>query len=139
MKNTYIAGTGSYLPKKHVTNDDLSQTLDTSDEWIYSRSGIKERRVADDHETASQMGAEAAKQALDSANLTPEQIDMVIVATCTPDRIFPSTACLIQHLLGIPAVPAFDIQAACSGFIYGLDIANQFLKSGAAKLVIRDT
>lgn len=136
MKQTYIAGTGSYLPKKIVTNDELSKRIDTSDEWIFTRTGIRERHIASPEETTSMMGAEAAKQALAAANLDPDAIDMIIVATCTPDQVFPSTACLIQKKLNLPPIPAFDIQAACSGFIYGLDFAHKCISSGTAKNIL---
>ncbi|MFI4954444.1 MAG: beta-ketoacyl-ACP synthase III [Gammaproteobacteria bacterium] len=136
MKNTYISGTGSYLPSQILTNDELSKRIDTSDEWIFSRTGIKERHISSDQETASMMGTAAAKQALAAANLKPEQIDMIIVATCTPDQVFPSTACLIQRNLDMPSIPAFDIQAACSGFIYGMDFANKCISFGNAKHIL---
>jgi 3-oxoacyl-[acyl-carrier-protein] synthase-3 len=136
MKYAHIAGTGSYLPVKRMSNEDIAEFLDTDNEWIESRTGIRARRVANATETTTYMAAEAAKQAMAAAGVKPEQIEMVIVGTCSPDRIFPSTACAIQHQLGIPVVPAFDVQAACSGFIYAMDIANQYLRSGAMQNIL---
>jgi 3-oxoacyl-[acyl-carrier-protein] synthase III len=120
MKHAFISGTGSYLPAQRLSNDELASLhhLDTTDEWIFSRTGIRARHVAGSEETTSTMGAAAGARALEAAGLTPEQINMVIVATCTSDDVFPSTACLIQEALHIPPVPAFDLQAACSGFIF---------------------
>ncbi len=128
-----IAGTGGYLPETVLTNDQLAQTIDTSDSWILERTGIRERRIAAPDETSSSMAERAARQALDAANLAADSIELIIVATCTPDRTFPSTACLLQQRLGIRNGPAFDIQAACSGFIYALSIADQYIKSGMVK------
>lgn len=136
MKHVTISGTGSYLPSKRVSNDDLAERLDTSDEWIFTRSGIRARRVVSDDETTSSMAIAAGKRALEDAKLKPEDIDMVIVGTCTPDRMFPSTACLVQHALGIRPVPSFDVLAACSGFVYILDIAYQYIRNGAAKNIL---
>lgn len=128
-----IVGTGGYLPERVVTNDDLARIVDTSDEWIVERTGIRERRIAAEGETASSMGEIAARRALEMAELDPERIDLVVVATATPDAIFPSTACLLQKRLGIPNCAAFDLQAACSGFIYALAVADRFLRSGGAR------
>ena len=128
-----IIGLGKYLPKKVLTNKDLEKIVDTTDEWIITRTGIKERRIARDDEATSDMATEAAKRALADAKLKPEDLDLIIVATITPDMFFPATACLVQEKLGARHVPAFDISVACSGFIYGLAIANQFISSGAYK------
>ncbi len=136
MKHVTISGTGSYLPSKRVSNEDLAERLDTSDEWIFSRTGIRARRVVSDDETTSSMAIAAGKRALEDAKLKPEDIDMVIVGTCTPDRMFPSTACLVQNALGIRPVPSFDVLAACSGFVYILDIAYQYIRNGAAKNIL---
>lgn len=131
-----VIGTGGYLPEQIRTNDDISKTVDTSDAWIYERTGIRSRRIAAPDETASSMGEIAARQAIEAAGIEPETIDLIIVATGTPDRIYPSTGCLLQERLGIKNCVAFDIQAACSGTIYALSIADQYIKSGAAKTVL---
>lgn len=131
-----IAGTGSYLPEKVLTNDDLAKTVDTSDEWIAARTGIRERHVAAEGETTSDLGYRAALRALEAAGVAADEIDLIVVGTTTPDLIFPSTACLIQHKLGIAGCPAFDVNAACSGFIYALTIADKFIRSGAAKTAL---
>lgn len=132
-KKTGIIGVGKYLPDYVLTNEALEKMVDTTDEWITTRTGIKERRIASDNEATSDMAAKAARMALKNAGLEPKDIDLIIVATITPDMFFPSTACLLQHKLGAGKVPAFDIAVACSGFIYGLSIADQFIKSGACK------
>ncbi len=126
-----IIGLGAYLPEKVLTNKDLEKMVDTTDEWIITRTGIRERRIARPDEATSDMAVVAATRALEDAKLTPKDIDLIIVATITPDMFFPSTACLVQSKLGARHVPAFDISVACSGFIYGLAIANQFIRSGA--------
>jgi 3-oxoacyl-[acyl-carrier-protein] synthase-3 len=133
-----IAGTGSYLPKKIVTNDDLSKTLDTSDEWIATRTGIRQRHVADgmNDETNSYMGIEAAKKALAMASMKPDQLDLIINATVTPDYRLPTNACIIQAALGAKNIPAFDIAAACSGSIYGFSIADSFIRSGTYRNIL---
>lgn len=131
--NAIIHATGHYLPSNIVSNDTLATQIDTSDEWIFSRTGIKQRHIADDTETTSVMGTRAAEEALKNAELNPSDIDLIIVATTTPDHVFPSCATVIQHALGIHDCPAFDVQAVCSGFIYALDIANKFIKSGQAQ------
>lgn len=131
-----ILGTGGYLPNEIRTNDAISQTVDTSDAWIFERTGIKSRRIANPEETASSMGEIAARQAITAAQINPEEIDLIIVATGTPDRVYPSTACLLQHRLGIKKCVSFDIQAACSGAIYALSIADQYIKSGIVKHVL---
>ena len=133
MLNTRITGTGSYLPKKIVTNKDFESILDTTDEWIYARTGIKQRHVIADHESTSSMAEIAANRALQAAGLKASEIDLIIVGTSSPDRVFPSTACILQDKLGVEDCAAFDVQAACSGFIYGLGIANNFIKAGGAK------
>lgn len=130
-KRAGILGLGMYLPEKVLTNRDLERMVDTTDEWITTRTGIKERRIAREDEATSDLAVEAAKAALKDAKLTAEDIDLIIVATITPDMFFPATACLVQDKLGARTVPAFDISVACSGFIYGLAIANQFISSGA--------
>ena len=131
-----IIGTGGYLPAEIKTNEDISRTVDTSDSWIFERTGIKNRRIAAKDETASSMAEIAARQAITMANINPKDIDLIIVATGTPDNIYPSTGCMLQHRLGIKECVAFDIQAACSGSIFGLDMANQYIKSGSAKIVL---
>ncbi|MDP3008750.1 MAG: beta-ketoacyl-ACP synthase III [Methylococcales bacterium] len=131
-----VIGTGGYLPEKILTNEELSLTVDTSDSWIYERTGIKSRRIAAEDETSSSMAEIAARQAIDAAQIDPETIDLIIVATGTPDRVYPSTGCLLQKRLGVKHAVAFDIQAACSGSIFGLSIADQYIKSGAAKTVL---
>ena len=131
-----IAGTGSHLPAKVVTNDDLAKIVDTSDEWIATRTGIRQRHVASQEETTSELGYQAALRALESAGVQPSEIELIVVGTTTPDLIFPSTACLIQHRLGAEGCAAFDVNAACSGFIYALTVADKFVRSGAAKNVL---
>tara|TARA_B100001093_G_scaffold489448_1_gene527625 strand:+ start:879 stop:1829 length:951 start_codon:yes stop_codon:yes gene_type:complete len=132
-----IAGIGSYLPKQVITNHDLEKTLDTSDEWIMQRVGIAQRQVLSEGETTSMMAVEAAKCALEDSGLSPNDIDMVIVATATSEYCFPSVACMVQRELGITnASPAFDVSAACAGFIYGLSIADQYIRSCAARHVL---
>ncbi|MBD3296474.1 MAG: beta-ketoacyl-ACP synthase III [Candidatus Omnitrophica bacterium] len=133
VKKVGIVGVGKYLPRNVLTNADLEKMVDTSDEWIVSRTGIRERRIASENEATSDMAVKAAKDALKKANMSAEDLDLIIVASITPDMFFPSTACLVQHKLGARRVPAFDISVACSGFIYGLTIANQFIKGGLYK------
>lgn len=128
-----ILGTGSYLPQQVVTNDQMAQRVDTSDEWIRSRTGICERHFAAEGETTSDMAAAAANKAIQAAGIDREEIDLVVVATMTPDMPFPSTACLVQHKVGLRKVTAFDVQAACSGFVYALNIASSMLHSGNYK------
>lgn len=128
-----ILGTGSYLPEKVVTNNDMAKIVETSDEWIRTRTGICERRFAGEHETTSYMAAEAAKKAIAAAEIDREEVDLVIVATMTPDMPFPSTACLVQDKVGLRKIPAFDVQAACSGFVYALNIASSMLRAGPYK------
>lgn len=131
-----IIGTGSYLPKKTVTNKDLEKFVDTNDEWIVSRSGIKQRHFAADDERTSDLAEKAAKEAIKQAGLNNDEIDLIIVATTTPDMVFPSTACIVQSKLNIPSCPAFDVQAVCSGFVYALNIGDLFVRSGQAKNVL---
>lgn len=124
-----IAGTGSYLPKRVLTNAELEELVDTSDEWIIARTGIKERRIAAAEQGVCDLAAIAARNAIEAASLTPGEIDLVIMATTTPEKIFPSTACQIQKRLGIDGTgPAFDIQAVCTGFVYALDLADRFIR-----------
>lgn len=128
-----IAGTGGYLPERILTNAELEKMVDTSDEWIVSRTGIAKRHIAAEHETTCDLAEHAARMAIDNAHIAAGDIDLIIVATTTPDVIFPSTACLLQQRLDIHGCPAFDIQAVCTGFIYALDIADKFIRTGAAK------
>ena len=125
-----IAGTGSYLPERLVTNADLARTMDTSDEWIQTRTGIKQRHIAAEQESSSDLALKACQAALVDANVQASDVDLIIVATSTPDQIFPSSACLLQGKLGIKGGAAFDIQAVCSGFVYALSIADKFIRSG---------
>ena len=134
MPSTVILGTGSYAPERILTNDELSQMVETSDEWIRTRSGIRERRIAAPGEHTSDMGVHAARRALEDAKLTPADIDLLVVATVTPDMTMPAAACIIQHKLGVPTTAAcFDLNAACSGFIYALDTASAMVASGRYK------
>jgi 3-oxoacyl-[acyl-carrier-protein] synthase III len=128
-----IIGTGSYLPEKVLTNADLENMVETSDEWIVSRTGISERHIAAEGETTCDMAVQAARLAMESADISHSEIDLIIVATTTPDLIFPSTACLLQERLGIHGCPAFDVQAVCTGFIYALTVADNFIRSGTSK------
>ena len=136
MTYSRIAGTGSYLPAKILTNADLERMVETTDEWIVARTGIRERHIAADGEFTSDLAEKAARKAIEAADIEAHEIDLVIVATTTPDRIFPSAACFLQSKLGIAGCPAFDIQAVCSGFVYALTTADQFIKSGAAKCAL---
>ena len=128
-----IEGTGSYLPERIVTNDDMARIVETSDEWIQTRTGIRERHFADKGENTSHLASAAARLAIEDAGIDPVEIDLILVATMTPDMPFPSTACLVQSQLNLPQCIAFDIQAACSGFVYALNIASSMLKSGNYK------
>ena len=128
-----IVGTGSYLPEKVLTNADLEKMVDTNDEWIVSRSGIRERHIAADGETTGDLAFHAATRALEAAGLAGSDVELIVLGTTTPDLIFPSTACLLQHRLGANGCPAFDVNAACSGFIYALSVADQFIRSGMVK------
>jgi len=136
VKKARIVGTGSYLPEKILTNFDLEKFLDTSDEWIVSRTGIRERRIAAADENTSDLATRAARQALDMAGISPGDLDMIIVGTITGDYPWPATSCLVQKNLGIPGCAAFDVSAACSGFVYALDMAARQIESGAIKTVL---
>jgi 3-oxoacyl-[acyl-carrier-protein] synthase-3 len=131
-----ISGIEDYFPARIVTNQELSKLVDTNDEWIVERTGIRERRLSEAHETPAYMGVQAAKKLFDRLNIKPEQIDLVICATITPDYTFPATACLIQNEIGAKNAFAFDLNAACSGFIYGLETAAAFIQSGRAKKIL---
>lgn len=135
-KSARIIGMGSYLPQKILSNHDLEKIVETSDEWIFSRTGMKERRIADRNEFTSTMGIIAAKAALKEAELSPNKIDLIIVATLTPDYVFPSTAALIQSELKALGATAFDFQAACTGFLYGLSIAKSYIEAGIYKNIL---
>ena len=125
-----VAGTGMYVPVKTCTNSDLEKTLNTSDEWIRARTGIRERRIVSEDESSSTLAIRAGKKALESANISPEKVDLIIVCTSTPDILFPATACFVQNGIGAVNAAAYDISAVCSGFIFGLSIAEQYIKSG---------
>ena len=127
---------GTYVPEKILTNKDLEQMIDTNDQWIRSRTGIKERRIAAPEQAASDLAIPAAVVALKKAGVAPAEVDLIIVATSTPDMCFPSTACAIQHKLGCTKAGAFDLSAACSGFVYALSVARQFIATGTAKYVL---
>ena len=131
-----IAGTGSAVPERRLTNDDLSKMVETSDDWITQRTGIKERRIAGPGETTATLGTEAARRAIQSAGLEPKDVELIIVATITPEMVFPSTACFIGAELGLPGVPAFDMMAACSGFIYALNTGANFVRAGQYRNVL---
>lgn len=128
-----IAGTGSFAPEQVITNDDLEQIVDTSDEWITTRTGIKKRHKTTDDETTAYLATEAAKKALEQADVKPEELEMIVVGTITPEMVFPSTACFVQGELGAKKAWAFDLAAACSGFVYGLSIVQKFIESGKYK------
>jgi len=131
-----IVGTGSFVPPKIVTNKDLEKIVDTSDEWIVTRTGIRERRIAEPSMATSDMATEAALRALKSAEMKAEELDLIIVATVTPDMNFPATSCIVQNNIGAFNAAAFDLEAACSGFLYGLVVANQFILSGIYKNIL---
>jgi 3-oxoacyl-[acyl-carrier-protein] synthase-3 len=136
MTYSRIAGTGSYLPDKVLTNHDLEKMMDTSDDWIQERTGIKRRHIAADDEATSDLALAAANRALDMAGIGADDINLIIIATTTPDKVFPGVACIVQRRLGIRGCGAFDIQAACSGFVYGLDLADRYIRTGAAMNVL---
>lgn len=136
MHEAGILGLGCYLPDKRLTNKDLEKTVDTSDEWITTRTGIKERRIAPEDMAASDLGVKAATAAIRDAGLKPEDIDLIITATITPDMFFPATACIIQDKIGAKGAAAFDINAACSGFVFGINIASQFINTGTYKNIL---
>lgn len=135
-KRSRIAGLGINLPSRVLTNAHLEKMVDTTDEWILTRTGIRERRIADDGVTASALAIPAAQEALRRAGVSPGDLDLIICATSTPDMLFPSTACLIQRGIGAGGCPAFDILAACSGFVYGLSVVDKFVRSGSAKTAL---
>ena len=136
MTYSRIAGTGSYLPEKVLTNHDLERMVETSDQWIVERTGIRRRHIAADDQTTCDLAEQAARRAMEAADVGPDDIDLVIVATTTPDRVFPSTACLLQARLGLGDCPAFDVQAVCTGFVYALDVANRFIQTGGARCAL---
>ena len=136
MTYSRIQGTGSYLPEKVLTNQDLESMVETTDQWIQERTGIKKRHIAAEGETTADLGVIAARRAMQMAGKSPDDIDLIIVATTTPDKVFPSTACLIQKRLDIHGCPAFDVQAVCTGFVYALSIADNFIKAGSARTAL---
>ncbi|MCS7191526.1 MAG: ketoacyl-ACP synthase III [Armatimonadetes bacterium] len=136
MRAAGIIGLGSYVPEKVLTNFDLEKLVETSDDWIKTRTGIKERRVAASHETTTTMAVEAAKAAIADANISANEIDLIIVATVTPDYFFPSTACLVQNAIGSPKAAAFDLLVGCTGFVYGIVTACQFVQNGASNCAL---
>ena len=131
-----VIGTGSFLPETVLTNKDIEDIIDTSDEWIRSRTGIHKRHVVTEGESCSQLAEIASQRAIEAAEIEPSEIDLILVATTTPDQIFPSTACLLQQRLNIRGCGAFDIQAVCAGFVYALGVADQFVRTGSAKRVL---
>ncbi|MCY9684243.1 ketoacyl-ACP synthase III, partial [Paenibacillus apiarius] len=136
LRSVGIIGTGKYVPERVLTNSDMEKLVETSDEWIVSRTGIKERRIAAEHEATSDLAFHAAEQALTAAGITAEQLDLIVVTTVTPDTTFPSTACLVQERLGAKRAAAFDLSAACSGFVYGLANASNFIAMGIYKYAL---
>ncbi|HIE04926.1 MAG TPA: ketoacyl-ACP synthase III [Candidatus Latescibacteria bacterium] len=136
MPWSYIAGTGSAVPERVLTNEDLENMVDTSDEWIRTRSGIERRHIAEEDETTATLGAEAARKALEDAGVSPEEVDFIIVATVTPEMLFPSTACVIQDMIGAKNAGAMDLSAGCSGFIYALYVADSFVRIGQSETVL---
>lgn len=136
MNFSRITGTGSYLPEKVLTNSELEKMVNTTDEWIVARTGIEERRIAGENEFTCDLAEAAARNAIAAASIKAQDIDLIIVATTTPDRIFPSTACLLQERLGIHGCAAFDVQAVCTGFVYGMSIAEKFIRTGSAKMAL---
>jgi len=136
MPRAHIVGWGKYVPQRILTNDDLSRMVDTSDEWIVTRTGIRERHLAEEGETTATMAVQAARQALDGAGIGPEKVDLIIVATATPDYLFPSTACLVQDALGARRAGAFDLAAGCTGFVYALGVAAAMIESGAVRTAL---
>ncbi|MFW6322073.1 MAG: beta-ketoacyl-ACP synthase III [Guyparkeria sp.] len=136
MIHSRITGTGSFLPERVMTNHELEQIVDTSDSWIRERTGIEQRHIAAEGQSTSDLAEPAARAALEAAGRVPEEVDLLIVATTTPDRTFPSTACLLQQKLGIHGPPAFDVQAVCTGFVYALSVADKFIRTGAARCAL---
>ena len=131
-----VIGTGSFLPEKILTNHDLEKMVDTSDEWITDRTGIKKRHIAEDDETTCDLAEQAAIKAIEASGIDKTDIDLIVVATTTPNKIFPSTACLLQQRLGIHGFAAFDVQAVCTGFIYAMGVADNFIRAGSAKCAL---
>jgi 3-oxoacyl-[acyl-carrier-protein] synthase-3 len=136
VKYARIVGSGSYLPPRVVTNAELARRVDTSDEWIVTRTGIRQRHIADESQSSSDLALEASREALRTAGVAPAGVDLIIVATSTPDYVFPSTACLLQAKLGAGGCAAFDVQAVCSGFVYGLAVADNFMRAGQARCAL---
>ena len=136
MTHSKIIGTGSYLPEKILTNQDLESIVDTNDSWIRTRTGIEQRHIAADNEMASDLAVNACLKAIESADISIDKIDLIIVATTTPDMTFPSTACILQNKIGIKDCPAFDVQAVCSGFVYALATADMFIRAGKYKTAL---
>ncbi len=136
MTNTKIVGTGAYLPERVMPNSEFEAIVDTSDEWIRERTGIKRRHIAADDEKTSDLAVAAAKNAMDMAGVEAADLDLILVATTTPDKIFPSTACIVQRRLGAKHIPAFDLHAACSGFLFGLDVADRSIRTDGARTVL---
>src|SRR5688572_24350951 len=133
LRRIKIVGAGRHLPEKVVTNDDIATQIDTSDEWIRERTGIESRRVVDEHTATSHLAAAAVADACSDAGLEPQELDGIIVGTCSQDTLFPSTACWVQHALDIRGMPAFDVMAGCSSFLYGLEVAANWIAMGRAK------
>ena len=131
-----VTGTGSYLPERILTNKDLEKMVDTTDEWILTRTGIRERHIARDDEATSHMAADAAERAMQAAGITADEVQLIIVATVTPDMVFPSTACFVQELIGAKNAFCFDIEAACSGFLYAVEVARQFIQGGTIRTAL---
>jgi 3-oxoacyl-[acyl-carrier-protein] synthase III len=136
VRHSRIIGTGRYLPERVVTNFDLEKMVDTSDEWIRTRSGIERRHIAADGEGTTDLAEQAARRALEAAGVTADELDMIVVGTTTPDQVFPNVGVLLQHRLGVHGCPAFSVEAACTSFLYGLAIADQFIRSGAMRTVL---
>jgi 3-oxoacyl-[acyl-carrier-protein] synthase-3 len=136
MSFARVLGTGGYLPQRVLTNSELEKIVDTTDEWIFTRTGIRQRHIAGESETTCDLAEHAARRAIESAGITPDAIDLIVLATTTPDRIFPSTACLLQDRLGIHGCPAFDVQAVCTGFVYAMGIAEKFVRTGSSRCAL---
>ena len=136
MTSSSIAGTGGYLPERVMMNKELEDLVNTSDDWIRERTGIRQRHIAADGQMTSDMAFVAAKRAIEAAGIGNDDVDLIIVATSTPDKTFPSVACMVQSLLGIEKMPAFDVNAACSGFVFALDIADRFVRTGGARCAL---
>src|SRR3982751_3315270 len=134
--NAIIAGTGSYVPEKRLTNEDLSRMVETNDEWITQRTGIKERRIASSIESTASLASHAATRAMKAAGVEAKDVDLVVVGTATPEMAFPSTACFVAASLGMGSTPAFDVSAACSGFLYALEVSTAMVRSGSKRNVL---